>query len=180
MKRTYLIFFLLLFYSSSLFGQNNILNDSISEKGKLVQQISKNSISAIKIRNIKESTEYVGYKLCEHQYLEILKLENQITESEIEQLIDSENGTLKCVGFILFAKNNNNKSSVLQKMNYLLKQKYYLMTNSCSDAISTTSLPKYCFDLINSRNFFFKPNFKLKKKEKKEWNIKMMVYEMKK
>ena len=103
-----------------------------------------------------------------------------INNDEIEQLQSSPNGTLKCVGFILFAKRNNKKELVMSEINKILKQEYSIMTQSCSDAISTESLPKYCYDLIINKNFFFKPSFRLKKRERKDYSLKMMVFEMKK
>jgi hypothetical protein len=179
MNRILFAFILTIIYSTNFFGQNDILTDSITEKGKLIQKIVENSISGIKIINKRKGKEYIAHKLCEHQYVDIQKLETLINDNEIQQLLNSPNGTLKCVGFILFIKRNNKKELVLNEVNNLLKQEYSIMTNSCSDAISTISLPQYCYELIRNKNPFFKPSFRLKKSEKKDYSIKMIVFELK-
>jgi hypothetical protein len=180
MNKILITFLLSILCTSQFFGQNDILTDSISEKGKLIQKIVKSSISGIKIRNTNKAKEYIAYKLFENQYVDVQKLETIISDNEIEQLQSSPNGTLKCVGFILFAKRNNKKELVMSELNKILKQEYTIMTQSCSDAISIESLPQYCYHLITDKNFFFKPSFKLKKRERKDYSLKMMVFEMKK
>jgi hypothetical protein len=168
-----------LFFSTITFGQiNSCLADTISPGGQILQRVKAEGIAGLIITNKKTGKKYQGYRICEHHYLQIDSLNQFLSTSQIDSLFDCDNGTLKTIAFILFAKRHNNKDSVIKKLTEILNQEYIVMTSSCSDAIQMTSLGKFNYDLLTKSNFLFKPNFKLTKKDKSLVELDLAYYEL--
>src|SRR6516162_6497330 len=105
---------------------------------------------------------YRYYRLC--AYLEIDTLSEYCTIGEIDALLYHPNGSLRAVGFILYAKRYNNKDSVLKVFHLLLEQEYTMFNLSgCSDAVTISNLARYCYTLMSGRISYFKPSFTLNK-----------------
>jgi len=131
----------------------------------------------VTITNKSTGKKYQGYRICEHNYLQIDSLKQLLSDSQIDTLLTCDNGTLKTVGFILFSNRHNDKESVVKKLKDILNQEYIIMARGCSDAIQMKSLGKLNYDLLTKPNFFFKPNFKLTAKEKSLIELDLANYE---
>lgn len=136
-----LLFLITLFFSAVSFGQNNsCLTDTTSTSGQILLRLTSDGVAGVSITNKRTGKKYQGYRICEHHYLQIDSLNRFLTNSQVDSLSNCDNGTLKTVAFILFAKRHNNKDSVIKKLTEILNQEYIVMTSSCSDAIQMTSL----------------------------------------
>lgn len=160
--------FIFLIITAITLAQNNILNDSTSSRGKIIQKLKKEGLASISFRNKSDAKKLQGYRVCEHFYEDINSLNKEINDEEIDTLFKSNNGTLKAISFIIFANRNNNKEIIKSKLNEVIKQDFTLMTKNCSDAISTYSLARFDYELLIKNNYFFKAKFKLNKKEKEK------------
>jgi hypothetical protein len=160
-----------------MFAQNDILNDSISSRGKIIQKLKRESIAPISFTSNSNKNKIQGFRLCDHFYLDIQALNKELSKEDIETLFNSDNGALKAVSFILFAIRNNEKELVINKLNEVIKQDFTLMTKNCSDAISTISLARFNYKLL-LEPFFYKANFKLSRKEKQIIEIELRKNEL--
>ena len=160
-------------------GQNNFcLSDTLSPGGQILQRLKAEGIASLTITNKKTGKKYQGYRICENHYIQIDSLKQLLSNSQIDTLLNCDNGTLKTVGFILFSNRHNDKESVVKKLKEILNQEYTVMTSSCSDAIQMTSLGKFNYDLLTKPNFFFKPTFKLTGKDKSLIELDLAYYEL--
>ncbi|MFN8291892.1 MAG: hypothetical protein U0U70_16660 [Chitinophagaceae bacterium] len=175
-----LIFSLItLTFLTTSYGQNRVcLADTSSISGKILQRLSSEGIAGISVTNKRTGKKYQGYRLCEHHYLQIDSLNQSLSNPQIDTLFNCDNGTLKTVAFILFAKRHNNRESVVKKLTELLNQEYVVMTSNCSDAIQMTSLGQFNYDLLTKANFLFKPKFKLTKKDVATIQLDLTYYEL--
>ena len=73
----------------------------------------------------------------------------------------------------------NTKDFAMTQMDKLLSSEMKLINIGCSDAISTNSISRYLFYLLTYENPFFKPDFKLKKREMKKLEEKILIAETK-
>jgi Leucine-rich repeat (LRR) protein len=62
-------------------------------------------------------------------------------------------------------------------INNLKKSEMKIMSYNCSDAILTISNSRYFLNLLTNKNFFFKPEFKLKKKEIRKIENEILIME---
>ncbi|MBS1511778.1 MAG: hypothetical protein JST86_13105 [Bacteroidetes bacterium] len=174
-----IFFFSTLFFSTTSYGQSKVcLADTSSISGQILTRLSSEGIAGISVTNKRTGKKYQGYRLCEHHYLQIDSLNQSLSNSQIDTLLKCDNGTLKTVAFILFAKRHNNKYSVVKKLTELLNQEYVVMTRSCSDAIQMTSLGQFNYDLLTKSNFFFNPKFKLTRKDIATIQLDLAYYEL--
>ena len=174
-----LLFLITLIFSTACFGQNkNCLTDTTSASGQILLRLTSEGLAGLSITNKRTGKKYQGYRICEHHYLQVDSLNQILTDSQIDSLSSCDNGTLKTVAFILFAKRHNNKESVVKKLKEILNQEYVVMTNSCSDAIQMTSLGQLNYDLLTKSNFLFKANFKLTKKDRALIELDLAYYEL--
>ncbi|MEJ8818145.1 hypothetical protein [Lacibacter sp. H407] len=178
MLRLFMILIVLIF-SLGTFGQTNCcLTDTISTGGQILQRLKADGIAGLIVTNKNSGKKYQGYRVCEHHYLQIDSLNEILTYSQVDSLLNCENGTLKTTAFILFAKRHNNKDSVIKKLKEILNQEYIVMTTSCSDAIQTTSLGKLNYDLLIKPNSLFKPSFRLTKQDQALIELDLAYYEL--
>lgn len=174
-----LLIFISLSFSTISNGQSNLcLSDTLSPGGQILQRLKAEGIAGFTITNKRTGKKYQGYRICEHHYLQIDSLKKILSDSQIDTLLTCDNGTLKTVGFILFANRHNDKQNVLKKLEEILNQEYTAMTSSCSDAIQMTSLGKFNYDLLTKSNFLFKPKFKLTGKDKSLIELDLAYYEL--
>lgn len=177
--RKLFILITILFFTFPTVGQTNICEpDTTLASGQFIEKIKKNGVAGLTVTNKRTGKKYQGYRVCEHSYLQVDSLNLLLTDIEIDSLLNCENGSLKTIGFILFAKRHNTKKQVVGKLKELLNQEYIVMTGSCSDAIQMTSFGRFNYGLLTSPNFFFKPNFKLTKKDKALIEVELAYYEL--
>lgn len=176
MKQIIILFFLLI--SSISFAQNDILNDSISSRGKIIQKLKREGLAPISFTNKSNGIKLQCYRVCEHFNDDISILNKELNEVEIETLFKSKNGTLKAIAFIIYAIRNNNQELVINKLNETIKQDFTLFTKDCSDAIGTSSIARFEYELLIKKNIFYKPNFKLRRKEKEKLELELKKNEL--
>lgn len=175
----FFIFLLISFISFQVVGQQNMcLTDPSSNSGQIIQRIKNDGFASFILTNKKTEKKYQGYRICEHHYIQIDSLNQLLNDAQIDTLLTCDNGTLKTVGFIIYSKRQNKKEQVLKKLKELLSQEYIVMTGSCSDAISMSSLGRFNYDLLTRSNTLFKPNFKLTKKDKVLIDLDLAFYEL--
>ena len=175
----FLIFLIISFFSFQAVGQQNICwADTSSTSGQIIQRIKNDGFASLTMTNKRTGKNYHGYRICEHHYVQIDSLNQLLNEAQIDTLLICDNGTLKTVGFILYSKRHNTKEQVLNKLKELLSQEYIVMTGSCSDAITMSSLGRFNYGLLTQANFLFKPNFKLTKKDKALIDLDLAYYEL--
>ena len=174
----FLLFLLVTFLSTVTFGQYlNCFSDTSSNGGQILQRLSTYGRSGFSMTVKKTGKKYQGYRICEHNYLQIDSLNQILNDSQIDSLFNCDNGSIKIVAFILFSKRHNDKENVLMKLKEILTQEYIAMASSCSDAIQITSLGRVSYDLLTKTNFLFKPNFKLTKEDKALIDFDLNLYE---
>jgi hypothetical protein len=178
MTRLFIFLFISVFSVQAIGQQYACLADTASISGQILERVKKDGFASFTITNKRTGKKYQGYRICEHHSLQMDSLNQIITDLQIDSLFSCDNGTLKNVAFILFAKRHNNKESVVKKLNEILNQEYIVMTNSCSDAIQMTNLGRLSFGLLTKPNFFIKPNFKLTKKDKALIELELAYYEL--
>lgn len=175
----FLFFLIISVFSFQAVGQQNIcLADISSTGGQIIQRIKSEGFASLTMTNKRTGRKYQGYRICEHHYIQIDSLNRLLNDAQIDTLLACENGTLKTVGFILYSKRHNTKEQVVKKLKELLNQEYIVMTGSCSDAISMSSLGRFNYGLLTQANFLFKPNFKLTKKDKALIDLDLAYYEL--
>ena len=175
----FLIFLIISFFSFQAVGQQNICwADTSSTSGQIIQRMKNDGFASLRMTNKRTGKKYQGYRICEHHYVQIDSLNQLLNEAQIDTLLICDNGTLKTVGFILYSKRHNTKEQVLNKLKELLSQEYIVMTGSCSDAITMSSLGRFNYGLLTQANFLFKPNFKLTKKDKALIDLDLAYYEL--
>ena len=176
---TTLVFLTLTFFSIQAVGQQNIcLVETSSTSGQIIERIKKDGFASLTMTNKRTGKKYPSYRICEHHYVQTDSLNQLLTDAEVDSLLTCDNGTLKTVGFILYSKRHNTKEQVLNKLKELLSQEYIVMTGSCSDAITMSSLGRFNYGLLTQANFLFKPNFKLTKKDKALIDLDLAYYEL--
>ena len=173
------LIYLLLFAFNFVTSQTKVIDPIISEQTSIIRKIAENSHAGISLKSKDSKKIYQGYRLCEDQYLDVQKLGNILQIENAKNLYKSSNGALKTVAFIILAKVNNEKNNIMQMIDFFLTSDYIVMTKNCSDAIQIISLPEFCYRLVTEPNLFFKPNFKLTKKEKKAFEVKLKDYKLK-
>ena len=178
MKSLILLVLLALFIENSN-GQINKLCEPTytSTIGQILSELKSQGQTGFSLTNKETNKNYEGYRICEHDYLKVDSLNGLLINSQIDTLLNCANGTLKAVGFILFAKRHNYKDSVIKKLSEILSQDYIVMASSCSDAISYSNIARYCYNLLTNDNFFFKPNFQLNRADKIRIERNMGFYE---
>jgi len=150
MSKYYAILLLLCFQS---FGQN-ILNDSISAKGKILKQLKKDGKIKISLEGFGCSKLIPGYRICKADS-NIEALNKTLTNREIDLLSTSENPTIKFVAFILFAKRNNNKRVLVEKLKHIFDtERFILMSDACEPIVATSisSFQTLCFNRVRRHN----------------------------
>lgn len=173
------IFFITVLFSITSFGQDqNCFSDTTSTSGKILQRLVAYSLTGSSITIIKTGKKFQSYRFCEYLYLPIDCLNEIPTDSQIDSLFNCNNGALKTIAFILFAKRYNNKEFILKKLNEILNQKYIFMERSCSDAVQGTNLGRLNYQLLITPNLLFKPNFKMTRKDKKMMELKLGNYDL--
>lgn len=173
-----ILFLTALFSVSISFGQTSIcILDTSSAGAEILHRVRIEGYAAVSVSIKKTEKKYQGYRICENHYLQIDSLNQILTDPQIDSLITCDNGTLKTVGFILYAKRHNDKESVLGKLREILKQEYVFMTSSCSDALQFISLGQLNYNLLTKPNFLLKPNFKLSKEDKALIEVELANYE---
>jgi len=151
--------------------------DTSSTGAEILKRVKMEGYAAATVTVKKTGKKYQGYRICENHYLQIDSLNHILTDLQIDSLLACDNGTLKTVGFILYAKRHNDKESVLGKLQEILKQEYVIMTSSCSDALQFISLGQLYYDLLTKPNLLLKPNFKLTKEDKALIEVELANYE---
>jgi hypothetical protein len=177
---TRLLLFIFVLFSSfqSIGQQQDCLNDTTSIGGQIIERIKSDGFASVIITVKKTGNKYQGYRICDHQYIQVDSLNQLLTNLQIDALLSCKNGTLKTVGFILYSKRHNDKENVIKKLREILSQEYIVMTNGCSDAIQFSSLGRITYDLLTKTNFFLKPNFKLTKEDKALLDLDLASYEL--
>jgi len=84
-----------------------------------------------------------------------------LTNEQVDDLINCENGTLTAVGFIIFSNRTDDKSKVLAKLELISKAQYRIIANGCSDAIQTLPLGQYCMNMLTQKSELIKRPVKL-------------------
>lgn len=160
------------------FGQSTLCEPTETTLvGKILSEIKSQGQASFILTVKKTDKKYKGYRICEHNYLQVDSLHSLLTDLQIDSLLTCQNGTLKVVGFILFSRRHNSKDTVLQKLSYILRQEYIVMASSCSDAITFSNIARYCYDLLTKSNFFYKPSFQLDKTDKMRLEKDIDLYE---
>lgn len=176
---TRLLSILILYFTSlTVAGQTNrSLFDTSSLAGQIIKTLVEDGRAGI--MTDKQERTYQIYRICQRHYLQVDTLNQFLNSTEIDTLLSSDNGTLKTVGFILFCKRNNYKEAVVGKLKELLNEQYIpMLTSYCSDAISFSNLARFNYSLLTKANLFFKPSFKLTKKEKALIELDIAYYEL--
>tara|TARA_R110002124_G_scaffold218038_1_gene383890 strand:+ start:300 stop:572 length:273 start_codon:yes stop_codon:yes gene_type:complete len=86
---------------------------------------------------------------------------------------------LNVIGIIGELEKNNTKEYALELMNDLIKSENKFIAYGCSDAISTKPINNFFLYLITEENLFFKPDFKLNKKEVQQLENEILIAENK-
>ena len=103
----------------------------------------------------------------------------ELNAEEIKELKEAENTTLKAVGILSELNKNNNKEFALKILDDLIKSsKNEHLCHGCYDALSFYSLVRFTFYLIGEKSPFFEPKFRLKKKELKNIELKILLSEI--
>lgn len=177
MTRIFILFITILFSTTSFGQDRNCFSDTTSTSGKILQKFVTYSITGASITIKKTGKKFQSYRFCEYRHLPIDSLNEILTDSQIDSLFNCDNGALKAIAFILFAKRNNNKEIILRKLNEILNQEYIFMAGSCTDAVELTNLGRLNYQLLIIPNLLFKPNFKLTRKDKKIMELKLANYD---
>jgi hypothetical protein len=135
--------------------------------------------SGITFRKKSDSTKIVVYRLCEPWADKVSYLKSNLTDTEIKELKADKNASMNIIGLITELEKNNTKEYAIKIIDDLIKIDGKYMSYGCSDAISTMPISKYFLYLLTDGNFFFKPDFKLKKKEIIEIENKILIAENK-
>ena len=172
------IFAIIISLSFQAAGQEEIcLADTTSVGGQILQQIKKGGFGSLTLTVKRTGKKYSSYRLCDHYHVQVDSLNKLLSNEQVDTLLSCSNGALKAVGYILYSKRHNNKADVTTKLEGLLNQEYMVMTTSCSDAITLSSLGNFIYSLITQPNFFFKPNFELTTRDKELIQQKLLNYE---
>ena len=148
--------------------------DTIITELKLITADSGHSM-----RKKSDSTKIIIYQLCGRWSEKVNYLTNNLTQLEIAELENDKNASINIIGLISKLENNNTKEFAIEQINALLKKDIKFMNSSCSDAITTNSISRYLLYLMTYENPFFKPKFKLRKREIKKLENKILIAETK-
>jgi hypothetical protein len=153
-----LIFITIIFKSFFVLSQ--------TEKDSILTELRNKTVeSGITIRKKSDSTQFIVYRLCERWADKVSYLKSNLTDTEIKELKAEKNASMNVVGLITELEKNNTKEYAIEIIDDLIKIDGKYMSYGCSDAISTMPISNYFMYLLTNSNFFFKPDFKLKKKE---------------
>ena len=131
------------------------------------------------MRKKSDSTKIIVYRLCERWAEKVNFLTNNLTEIEIIELETDKNASINIIGLVSRLEKNNTKGFAIEQINILLNRDIKFMNIGCSDAISTNSVSRYLLYLMTYDNQFFKPSFKLRKREIKKLKEKILISETK-
>lgn len=149
-------------------GQEQVcLSDTVSTTGLYIGLLLlQTEDSAVSVQHKLTGKVYYASNLCKYVGSTVDTLNHYITNAEIATLLNCSQPALKAVGFILFARRQNRKDSVLCELNKLINSEYGLLTYNCTDVVRRASVARFCFNLLIAPNSFLKPKFKLTKLEK--------------
>ena len=135
--------------------------------------------NGITIRKKSDSTQIIVYRLCERWADKVSYLKSNLTDTEIKELKTDKNTSMNIIGMITDLEKNNKKDYAIEIIDDLIKKDGKYMSYGCSDAISTMPITQYFLYLLTDSNFFFKPDFKLRKKEIRQIENKILIAENK-
>ena len=166
MKYVFLLASLLL--SAELFGQSGICVPDSTTGGKLIGILIKEGESGVSVTRKKNNLKLNATRLCEHHATVLESLDKVLTDSQVDELILCDNGTLTAAGFIIFANRAKSKTQLVNKLSLITKSNYRIITNGCSDAIQTIPLSQFVLNLLKDKNSFINVNYAFNKKEVKQ------------
>ena len=143
-----------------------------------MEELKKETINpSIRLSKKSDSTKIIVYRLCERWSDQIEYLKNDSSESEIINLLIDENAALNIIGLIIRLDRKNKKEYAKELLNELISWDVNYMSIGCSDSINTMPIASYFLYILTSKNLFFKPDFRMKKKEIKAFENKIIVAE---
>jgi|688.fasta_scaffold1071489_1 hypothetical protein len=154
-----------IFISTLSLGQSNVCLGDTTAVGRLINNLLTDGVTSITISKTDNTRPLNATRLCEHQYTVIDSLDKLLTNEQVDDLVNCENGTLTAVGFIIFCNRTGDKSEVLEKLESISKAKYRIISNGCSDAIQTLTLGQYCMNILTQKNGLLRRPVKLTKRE---------------
>ena len=164
-----LLSFLLLLPSVLTVGQNNTnVIDSNSVAGQIIRRLVTGNDGTKSLAEHVSKKKVQGYRICDQKVFTIDSLDKLLSKEQIQTLFDSEDRTLRFIGFILFCRHNNIKETVVLKFLETTKESYSSMITDgdCHHAIIISDLASFCYEAIVESNLLYKPGFKLSKGEK--------------
>ena len=153
---------------------NSIFVFSQTEKDAILKELRNDTSFSGIIITRPDATKIRVYQLCERWADKVSYLKLNLTESEIAELKSEENASMNIIGLITELEKNNTKEFAINIFNDLIKMNEKNMRYGCSDAISIMPISRYFLLIITKDNPFFKPNFKLTKKEIQEFENKIL------
>jgi len=150
-------------------------NSIISE----LTELTANSGQTIRKKSDSIKNEFIVYRLCESWAEKVEYLKTNLTDEEISELEEYKNASMHVIAVIAKLEKENTKDFALTEIDKLISGEMKLMNIGCSDAISTNSISRYLLYLLTYENPFFKPDFKLKKREIKKLEEKILIAETK-
>ncbi len=159
------VFILTFLLPIQLLGQSSICKSDTTIKGQLINKLVHDGATSITIRKSDNKNSLKATRLCEHHYTTIDSLDKELTNDEITELLNCDNGTLVAVGFIIFCNRTGDKDQKVKRLNEIIQGKYRIITASCSDAISILPLGQYCIDLLTTENGLVRKRLKMDKSE---------------
>ena len=169
-----LITYSIILISLCAFSQSK--TDSIISE---LTELTANSGHTIRKESDSIKNEFIVYRLCERWAEKVEYLKSNLTEEEITELEKKKNASMHIIALIAKLEKENTKDFAMTQMDKLLSSEMKLINIGCSDAISTNSISRYLFYLLTYENPFFKPDFKLKKREMKKLEEKILIAETK-
>lgn len=150
-------------------GQNNSrVIDSSSVAGQIIHRLATENSETQALAEQLSKKKFQGYRICDQKNFIVDSLEQLLNKEQIQTLLDSQDRTLRFIGFILFTRHNNVKEKVVLKFLEIIKESYTPMITDgdCNHAIRISDLGSFCYEVIVKPSLLYKPGFKLSKGEK--------------
>jgi hypothetical protein len=146
---------------------NTILTFSQTKVDSLIIDIYKKSFDNRIVIRPSESKLLITYKLCDDWRTEIDYLKKELTEKQIQELENDENGTFNLIGLLSNLERNNSKRFGLKQLEKLEEAETKMISIGCGDVFSTMTLYDYYLKLLTEKNNFIIPEFKFTAEELK-------------
>ena len=144
---------------------SSLFTFSQSKVDSLIIEIYRISIDNRIVVRPTESKLLVVYKFCDEWNEKIDYLKKELSEDQIMELVNDDNGTFNIIGLLSTLEKNNSKETAWLQLKDLDEKEDKMISKGCGDALMTYTLRDFYLNLLTEKNSFITPEFKFTEDE---------------